>query len=58
MRREGRHEVIKDLIAEDLIAPGVGPQVQVEQLTQMVEGITARLAEPERKGFWQRVFGK
>ena len=33
-------------------------QVQVEQLTQMVEGIAARLAEPERKGFWQRVFGK
>ena len=27
MRREGRHEVIKDLIAEDLIAAGVGPQV-------------------------------
>jgi hypothetical protein len=33
-------------------------QVQVEQLTQMVEGIAARLAEPARKGFWQRVFGK
>ena len=33
-------------------------QVRVEQLTQMVEGIAARLAEPERKGFWQRVFGK
>lgn len=33
-------------------------QVQVEQLTQMVEGIAARLAEPERKGFWQRVFGR
>ena len=33
-------------------------QVQVEQLTQMVEGIAARLAEPEHKGFWQRVFGK
>jgi hypothetical protein len=33
-------------------------QVQVEQLTQMVEGIAARLAEPARKSFWQRVFGK
>jgi hypothetical protein len=33
-------------------------QVQVEQLTQMVEGIASRLAEPARKGFWQRVFGK
>jgi hypothetical protein len=33
-------------------------QVQVEQLTQMVEGIAARLAEPVRKGLWQRVFGK
>lgn len=33
-------------------------QVQVEQLTQLVEGIAARLAEPARKGFWQRVFGK
>ena len=33
-------------------------QVQVEQLTQLVEGITARMAEPARKGFWQRVFGK
>jgi hypothetical protein len=33
-------------------------QVQVEQLTQMVEGIAARLAEPARKGLWQRVFGK
>lgn len=33
-------------------------QNQVEQLTQIVEGIAARLAEPERKGFWQRVFGK
>jgi hypothetical protein len=32
-------------------------QVQVEQLTQIVEGIAARLAEPERKGFWQRIFG-
>jgi len=33
-------------------------QVQVEQLTQLVEGIAARMAEPARKGFWQRVFGK
>lgn len=33
-------------------------QVQVEHLTQMVEGIAARMAEPARKGFWQRVFGK
>ena len=33
-------------------------QVQVEQLTQLVEGIAARTAEPARKGFWQRVFGK
>lgn len=32
-------------------------QVQVEQLTQLVEGIAARMAEPARKGFWQRVFG-
>lgn len=32
-------------------------QVQVEQLTQMVEGIAARMAEPVRKGFWQRLFG-
>ncbi len=33
-------------------------QVQVEQLTQLVEGIAARMAEPARKGFWQRVLGK
>jgi hypothetical protein len=33
-------------------------QVQVEQLTQLVEGIAARMAEPAQKGFWQRVFGK
>ncbi|SHJ85319.1 hypothetical protein SAMN02745146_0352 [Hymenobacter daecheongensis DSM 21074] len=33
-------------------------QVQVEQLTQMVEGIAARMNEPARKSFWQRVFGK
>ncbi len=33
-------------------------QVQVEQLTQLVEGIAARMSEPARKGFWQRVFGK
>jgi hypothetical protein len=32
-------------------------QVQVEQLTQLVEGIAARMSEPARKGFWQRVFG-
>ena len=31
-------------------------QVQVEQLTQLVEGIAARMNEPARKGFWQRVF--
>ena len=33
-------------------------QVQVEQLTQLVEGIAARMNEPARRGFWQRVFGK
>ena len=33
-------------------------QVQGEQLAQLVEGIAARMAEPARKGFWQRVFGK
>jgi hypothetical protein len=33
-------------------------QVQVEQLTQMVESIAARLAEPARKNLWQRVFGR
>ena len=33
-------------------------QVQVEQLTHLVEGIAARMAEPARKGFWQRVFNK
>jgi hypothetical protein len=33
-------------------------QVQVEQLTQMVEGIAARLAEPARKSLWQRIFSK
>jgi hypothetical protein len=33
-------------------------QVQVEQLTQLVEGIAAQLAEPARKSLWQRVFGK
>ena len=32
-------------------------QVHVEQLTQLVEGIAARMNEPARKGFWQRVFG-
>ena len=31
-------------------------QVQVEQLTQLVEGIAARMSEPARKGFWQRLF--
>ncbi len=33
-------------------------QVQVEQLTHMVEGIAARLNEPARRSLWQRVFGK
>ncbi len=33
-------------------------QVQVEQLTQMVEGIAARLNEPARRSLWQRVFGR
>lgn len=33
-------------------------QTQVEQLTQIVEGIAARLAEPARKTLWQRVFSK
>ena len=33
-------------------------QVQVEQLTQMVEGIANRLNEPARRGLWQRLFGK
>ena len=33
-------------------------QVQVEQLTQLVEGIAARMNEPARRGFWQRLFGK
>ncbi len=33
-------------------------QAQVEQLTQMVEGIASRLAEPARKSLWQRVFSK
>ena len=33
-------------------------QVQVEQLTQLVEGIAARMNEPARKGFWQRMFSK
>ena len=33
-------------------------QVQVEQRTQMVEGIAARLNEPARRSLWQRVFGK
>ncbi len=33
-------------------------QVQVEQLTQMVEGRAARLNEPARRGLWQRVFSK
>lgn len=32
-------------------------QVQVEQLTQLVEGIAARMNEPARKGLWQRLFG-
>jgi predicted hydrocarbon binding protein len=33
-------------------------QVQVEQLTQMVESIAAKMNEPARKSFWQRVLGK
>ena len=33
-------------------------QVQVEQLTQLVEGIAARMNEPARRSLWQRVFGK
>ena len=33
-------------------------QIQVEQLTQLVEGIAARMAEPACKGLWQQVFGK
>lgn len=33
-------------------------QVQVEQLTQLVEDIAARMNEPARKGFWQRLFGQ
>ena len=33
-------------------------QVQVEQLTRLVEGIAARMNEPARRGFWQRLFGK
>ncbi len=33
-------------------------QVQVEQLTQMVEGIANRLNEPARRSLWQRVFGE
>jgi predicted hydrocarbon binding protein len=33
-------------------------QVQVEQLTQMVEGIASRLNEPARRSLWQRMFGK
>jgi hypothetical protein len=33
-------------------------QVQVEQLTQLVEGIAARMNEPARKSFWQRMFGR
>ena len=33
-------------------------QVQVEQLTHMVEGIANRLNEPARRSLWQRVFGK
>ena len=33
-------------------------QVQVEQLTLMVEGIAAKMNEPARRTLWQRVFGK
>ena len=32
--------------------------MQVEQLTQLVEGIAARMSEPARKGFWKRLFGQ
>ena len=32
-------------------------QVQVEELTQLVEGIAARMNEPARKGLWKRLFG-
>ena len=31
--------------------------MQVEQLTQLVEGIAARMSEPARKGFRKRLFG-
>lgn len=33
-------------------------QVQVEQLTKMVEGIATKMNEPARLSLWQRVFGK
>ena len=33
-------------------------RVQVEQLTQLVEGIAARLNEPTRRSLWQRMFGR
>lgn len=33
-------------------------QMQVEQLTHLVEGIAARMNEPARRSLWQRVFGK
>jgi len=33
-------------------------QVQVEQLTQLVEGIAARMNEPVRRSLWQRMFGQ
>ena len=33
-------------------------QVQVEQLTQIVEGIAAKMNEPARRTLWQRVFSK
>lgn len=46
-----------EAVGQALVSPR-DLQVQVEQLTQMVEGIAARLAEPARKSLWQRVFGK
>jgi hypothetical protein len=33
-------------------------QNQLDHLTQIVEGLAARLPEPQKRGFWQRVFEK
>ena len=44
-------------VAGQAVASPKDLQVQVEQLTQLIEGIAARMSEPARKGFWQRVFG-